>query len=211
MPMHLRILATGLLATLVNFTAMATIGQAIAMTPTLMPESSPIWPSASINALVPVASETDDPLGFLHGNTVTFRGYIEGGSQDQLLFAHLVYRIRLDFDAPAAIGRLSLWSAGDNNSGGDNAVFRLLDSNFDVVDARTLTGYNTLENFRIDGGGTSGTTFYVDQFDYSTQWRSLHSLSIEYAAVQSVPETPIFLLFAGGMLILACVRRRVSS
>lgn len=211
MPLTLKSLVTGLFAALVNFTAFATTGLAIAMTPTLMPESSAIWPSAIFNPIVPVTSETDDPLGFLRGNSVTFRGYTEGGSQEQLLFAHLVYRIRLDFDTPAAIGRLSLWSAGDNNSGGDNAVFRLLDSNFDVVDARTLTGFNTLENYQIDGAGTLGTTFYVDQFDYSTQWRNLHSLSIEYTAVQSVPETPIVLLFAGGLLLLTCMQRRGSS
>jgi hypothetical protein len=204
--------STGLFAALLMTASWPISSLAVSMTPTLMQESSTTWQMSLIDRLAPFTSETDDPLGFLQGRTVTFRGYTEGGSAEELLYAHLVYRIRLDFDVPAILGKLSLVSAGDNNSGGNNAVFRLLDANMDVIQSLTLTGYNTVENFQMDGDKAFGSTFYVDQFDYSTQWRSLHSLSVDYAAAQPVPETPTALLFGSGLaLILARMRRRLSK
>ena len=151
------------------------------MTITTMPESSPPWPAGS-REFYGIPAQTDDPLGPWHNQAAVYRGYAAGGSSEQLNGAWLVYRFRIDFAQATAVTSVTVHGSGDYGSGGNAAVFRLLDANRNVLAMRSTsdvsccppsTPFNASNTYSVNvpGGGAIGTTFFIDEFDYSTNAR----------------------------------------
>jgi hypothetical protein len=184
----------------------ASLATAGSITFTFMPESSPPYPSGTNG------SNSSDPLGPTIGLDVAYRGSGHGGSQETLNGAYLVYRFLLQFDTLVAINNIQMTGWGDNNSGGGNAVMRLLDSNKDVLSTAPLTGWNVPGTWTLDGGGAVGESFYYDEFDYSSVARIRSDLVVNYTVV---PEPSSAMICALGLsLILLCAvlhMRRDSS
>lgn len=175
-----------------NRTAMIAMGLAIMVgpslaaantppfTPTTMPESSGTYP-AGFTAYNTITSQTADPLGPFRGQSVWFRGYLTSGSSEVVNGAHLVYRFQLPFNQPVSINSVTVTGTGDYYSGGNAAVLRLLDQNRSVLATLSTTNLPSgpISTYTLNGNGAQGQTFFIDEFDYSTNGRYRSQITID--------------------------------
>ncbi len=183
---------------------LSTVSNAASVTWTLMPESSAAW-----NIDPYFGAVSNNPTDILSGISVDFIGFTHpGGSAETLNGAHLVYRWRLDFDAPVTISSISMTGLGDETG---NSIMQLLDQSQNVLLTHALTGFNNLHTTVLNGPSPIGTTFYYDEFDRSTDGRYRSNLTVDFSAAQQTPEPATFVLLVagvGGALSLSKRRHR---
>ena len=96
--------------------------------------------------------------------------------------AHLVYRFRIDFTQAVHLDAVAVSGLGDYSSGGSNAVLRILDANRNVVAVLSTTRQPccTQGSYLLTPSNISGQTFFVDEFDYSTNGRYRDHIALSY-------------------------------
>jgi Tol biopolymer transport system component len=150
-------------------------------TVTVTPESSIPLP-AGTTGYQTFISQTADPLGPFRNQSVWYAGYQAGGSSETLNGAHLLYRFRIDFGQAVNLDAVVVSGLGDYSSGGSAAVLRVLDANRNVVAVLSTTGQPccTQSSYRLLPSNVSGQTFFIDEFDYSTNGRYRDHIALSY-------------------------------
>ncbi len=150
---------------------------------TVMPESSPTLPTGT-TGYGTVVSRSSDPLGPFRDLSVWYAGYQVGGSSETLSGAHLVYRFRIDFGQQVDLDAIVVSGLGDYSSGGSAAVLRVLDENGNVLATRSTSGQPccTVSQYTLPLDGVAGQTFFIDEFDYSTNGRYRDHIAVSYRA-----------------------------
>jgi hypothetical protein len=145
-------------------------------------------------------SQSADPLAPFSGLSVTFRGWMAGGSPVTLPGSpneYLVFRYQLDFDQPTPLFSIVLKGAAFNG-----AVFRLLDANqVELGRDSWPTSGNFFQTIVYSDMPFHGQRFYLEEYDRSSNWRYISDIEIN-----TVPE-PATLLLAGVSLLWAWLRR----
>src|ERR1051326_697399 len=156
------------------------------MTVTTMPETSAAWPAGYIGYGIFV-SQTSDLLGPFNGQSVWYRGFQLGGSSETLNGGHLVYRYRIDFMQSVHITSVDVSGAGDYKRAA--STLRLLDKNRNVLATLDTTGFGggVLDSYTLNAGGATGQTFFIDEFDSSTDARYRDHISIAYKIAINAP------------------------
>jgi len=135
---------------------------------------APTYPAlTSLWAYVPFAAESANPLAVFSGNAVSFRGYNQGGSQEQLGVGYLIYRYRLDYGTPVRFDSFVLDGFAFHSP---DSLIRVLDTNRNVVGTTVTGGDNGIENltlkhYQVNGNNTLSPTYYVEEYDRSSDWR----------------------------------------
>ena len=170
----------------------------VAVTWTLLPDSSGVWPTdpyfgAGSNDLENMFTNTT----FSRGDSVDFMGYTHpGGSTQTLNGGYLVYSWELTFSAPVQINSITMAGFGDQRS---NSEMVLLDANQSVLSTQALTGYNTFSVNVLNGSSEVGTTFYYDEYDISTDGRYRAFLGVDYTPVPVPAAVWLMLSGLGGL------------
>jgi hypothetical protein len=153
--------------------------QTLPFTPTTAPGSSGTYPAGAFYR--GCTSQTSDPLGPFNNNSVMFLGWQAGGSSETLNGAHLVYRFQIQFPQAVQLNSITVVGSGDYNSGGSSAVLRLLDQDMNVIGSLSTSNLNSQvcpNTYTLNVSGVSGQTFFVDEFDYSTNMRFRQSIAM---------------------------------
>lgn len=131
-------------------------------------------------------STSADPTAVFNGEAVNFWGFSNGGSVENIPLEpgvrrpFLIARWRLDFDSPTTLYSLTLTGAGDHR---ELSQLRLLDANRNALGSKPLVGSNSLRSQTLDlDAGFTGTTFYVDAYDYSRDIRFVAGIALNTTA-----------------------------
>jgi hypothetical protein len=150
-----------------------------------MPASSPTLPAGS--EFSNCKSITADPQGPFSDQSVSFAGYEVGGSQEQLNGAYLIYRFQIKFDQTTKVNSVTVRGGGDYHSLGNQAVLRLLDKNQNPIAVLNTSGNDSgscRNAYTLETGGVSGDTFFIDEYDYSTNERYRSRISMSFTPCQ---------------------------
>jgi titin len=132
-----------------------------------MPETCPTYPAGEeIEGWV---SESDDPLAPWSGISVLFKGTDECPNE-MLGEASLIYRYKLEFEEPTQL--TSIVVSGGNFNGPDNTL-RVLDEDMNVLGTTA-----TFESPYLLLEGVSGSVFYVEEYDTSSEYRFRQSIVV---------------------------------
>jgi len=118
-------------------------------------------------------SMTDDPLGPFSGQSVTFRGLVEGGVQQ-------VYRYRLDFDQVVTLDSINIEGAGWSNGS-----ISLLDEQGIVITTISDTssgGCCRLHSWELGASEVTGRTFFLEEFNEDGAYRYRSNIEVKLAA-----------------------------
>ena len=151
---------------------------------TTMPESSATYPAGRFYR--DCTSQTFDPQGPFSNESVSFLGWQVGGSAETLNGAHLIYRFQITFPQSVSVSSVTVMGGGDYNSGGQSAVLRLLDQNRNVLGSLSTSGLNSqtcMNTYTLTVTNASGTTFFIDEFDYSTDERPRLRIAVQTCPV----------------------------
>ena len=120
-------------------------------------------------------SMTDDPLGPFSGQSVMFRGHLDGGDMQ-------VYRYRLDFAQEVTLDSIvfegAAWRFSD--------IHLLDEQNIQLKSIVSLPGGNSFQRHVLDASGITGRTFFLEETNGDTTWR--YRSKIEVNAVASTPD-----------------------
>ncbi|MFT3894964.1 MAG: CSLREA domain-containing protein [Anaerolineales bacterium] len=139
----------------------------------IMPESCPVYePGTERDGFI---AEIDDPLAPWSGTSVTFQGTDEDkcGVPETFQDVPLIYRYKLTFSEPTALTSIAVSGAAFNGS-----ILRVLDEDRNVLGTAYNYGGNTFQTSYITLSGVVGQVFYVDEYDYSSDWRYRQNITI---------------------------------
>ena len=149
-------------------------GQAPTFTVTALPETSGTYPAGTTFNSSPLTSETADPTGPFQHQSVWFRGFQMGGSAETNADGgHLVYRVQIQFSQNVSVNSITVTGFGDFVSCGAGPVLRLLDQTEAVIGSLSTAGLpsGALTTYSLHLTGAAGSTFFIDEFDCSTNGR----------------------------------------
>jgi len=102
---------------------------------------------------------------------------------------HQLYQFRIDFKQPVKINSVDIVGLGDYTSGGNAAVLRLLNANSQPLATLSTTylgaGFCSPQAYSLNANGVTGTTFFIDEFDYSTTSAYRSHIGINFTPVNS--------------------------
>lgn len=154
-------------------------------------------PAGTLAACGVLFSQTADPFGPFYGQSVELNGSglpsgFCGPVRCELL--HLLYRFRIDFKQPVKINSVDIVGLGDYTSGGNAAVLRLLDANSQPLATLSTSylgaGFCVPQAYSLNANGVTGTTFFIDEFDYSTTSAYRSHIGINFTNVSALAITP---------------------
>jgi hypothetical protein len=166
----------------ISFGAPGFLAAQLPFTVIALPETSATFPAGTALSNPPFTSETADPTGFFSNESVWFEGFEDGGSgETNAAGGHLIYRMKVVFNQPVNLDSITVSGVGDYLSCGGGPMLRLLDSTETVVLAALSTQglpSGPLNTYTLTPNQVAGQTFFVDEFDCSTNGRFRSSIAI---------------------------------
>lgn len=120
-------------------------------------------------------SESDDPLAPWFGASVIFKGFDEDkcGIPETYEDVPLIYRYRLVFEEPTELASIAVTGAAFNGG-----ILRVLDADMEPLGIAYTVGGNSFQTNYVVLDNVEGTVFYIDEFDYSSDWRFRQDIAI---------------------------------
>lgn len=141
-----------------------------------------IWGQATNTAA------TADPAGPFLAEPCIFKGYQQGGSQEQLGGLYLVYRMRLDFDGPFSLNSITEIGSGATNNG---SFLRVMDTNMVVLSSNQLATPVNISATNQIALNLQAASFIIDEFDNSTTWRYRQQLIVSSTPASEYEPFPV--------------------
>ncbi len=169
-------------------------------------EQGAAWPAGTDWGIGP--SQSDVLAAPFGGQSIYYVGRNTGGPSETLNGAYLIHRTRIEFDALVDLDGVNFSAAGHHDN---QAQARLLDETLSEIASVPLTGYNVFGNFSIVNANAVGKVFYLEEYDYSTDYRYRDDYLFDYT-FHSLPEAGAIVPVAASTLIaLGAIQRRRNS
>jgi hypothetical protein len=179
------------------------------LTVTVLPNSSGTYPVGTSFFSGEVA-QTTNPIGPFSGQAVQFIGWnTPGGSHMSLnggpCGACLVYQYELSFDQPVDLSSITFTGDAFNGS-----TFQLISPTLGLLDTAQFSSGNVGHpvSFIFNTPGATGTSFILDEFDFSTVWRYRSDIVVNASAA---PEPGSAALIPGSLLLMLAYRKLRAS
>ena len=130
-----------------------------------------LWPPGEA-----AGAESIDPIAPFRGQSVSFRGFLDGGCDETLEDVHLMYRYRVDVPQPVLVEEISI--SGRGAQGNNASQIRLLDSNMSVLASVPTTRHDFTATTKFTVNRLIKDAFFLDQFDSCAHWHNVEAIEI---------------------------------